>query len=291
MKLQSIKDLFDQSLSEHYTYQEIDTIFYILAEKYLHKNKSILRSSLHEEWSETATSALLFRAALEQLKAGKPYQYVVGETQFMEHRIFVNEKVLIPRPETEELVEWIVQDFTHPHKEFNGNILDVGTGSGAIAIALKNKFPNAIVHALDISPEALKQAQINADYNQTPIHFHLIDFLNSELDDLPHFDIIVSNPPYIPESEQDEMQSQVVDFEPKEALFVPDENPLLFYKQLSYTAQDRLKNDGTLYVEIHQNLKDSTEKLYEYGFAKVESRKDISGNWRMVKARQPYTCK
>lgn len=290
MTIQDIKNRFGDRLSKLYEKEEIDTIFYILAEKFLRKDKSIIRAGLHESWSELRTAEMHFDFALNQLELGAPYQYVVGETQFMNHRIFVNPSVLIPRPETEELAEWIIQDFTNPNNEFNGNILDIGTGSGALAIALKAAFPKATVHALDISEKAIESAKNNALYNHTEINFHSIDILNSDLKELPYFDIIVSNPPYIPESEKAQMQRQVVHYEPKEALFVSDENPTEFYFQISQLAQERLKPKGCVYLEIHQDLMEKTKEIYEYGFAKVNAKKDISGNWRMIKAQQPYSC-
>lgn len=291
MTIQDLKNQFQDELSSQYTAEEIDTIFYILAEKYLRKDKSIIRAGLHESWAELTSSKMLFNLALMQLKSGTPYQYVVGETEFFGHKIFVNSDVLIPRPETEELVEWIKTDTTSISSDFDGNILDIGTGSGAIAIALKKAFPKASVHALDISEKALETAKNNALYNHTEIHFHLIDILNTDLKELPFFDIIVSNPPYIPVSEKEKMQVQVTDFEPNNALFVSDENPIEFYEKISYLAQDKLKPKGCVYVETHQDFMEETKKMYEYGFAKVWAKKDLSNNWRMLKAQQPYSCK
>lgn len=290
MTIRNLKNNFTERLQDQYAKDEIDTIFYILAEKFLRKDKSIIRAGLDEEWREIREARLHFDMALNQLQLGAPVQYVIGETTFMDHRIFVNPSVLIPRPETEELAEWIIQDFQHPDVEFNGNILDIGTGSGILAIALKKAFPNAVVHALDISAKALEVAENNALYNQAKITFHQKDILNSDLKDLPYFDIIVSNPPYIPASEKTQMQPQVVKFEPEQALFVTDENPTEFYFQISQLAQERLKPKGCVYLEIHQNLMEKTKEIYDLGFAHVDVKKDISGNWRMLKAQQPYTC-
>lgn len=290
MTIQTIKDKFRQGLTDLYSIEEIDTIFYNLAEKYLRKDKSIIRAGLHENWPEVKETEMLFDFAINQLRAGTPFQYVIGETQFMDHRIFVNSNVLIPRPETEELVEWIIQDYTNPNHEFNGNILDIGTGSGAIAIALKTAFPKATVHALDISEKALEVAKNNALYNHTKINFHQTDILNTDLKDLPYFDIIVSNPPYIPISEKSKMQNQVVNYEPAEALFVTDDDPTKFYSQISIISIERLKPRGSIYLEIHQDLKDKTKEIFDYSYGKVSARKDISGNWRMLKVQQPILC-
>ncbi|MDO5654535.1 MAG: peptide chain release factor N(5)-glutamine methyltransferase [Flavobacteriaceae bacterium] len=290
MTIRALKNKFENELSSIYSKSEIDTIFFVLAEKLLHRKKAIIRSGMDEEWSEISSAQLHFDLALNDLKMGKPYQYVIGETEFLGERIFVNPSVLIPRPETEELAEWIINDFTSLHNPFNGNILDIGTGSGVLAISLKKAFPNAVVHAIDISDDALEVARNNSLYNQTPINFHQKDILKSDLADLPYFDIIVSNPPYIPYSEKDNMQRQVVDFEPEKALFVADENPTKFYFHISQLAQERLKPKGCVFLEIHQNFMGEIREMYEMGFAKVEVRKDISDNWRMLRAQQPYTC-
>ena len=290
MTIRDLKNRYHHALSALYSSEEIDTIFYILAEKFLRKEKSIIRTGLDESWSELRSASMHFDFALNELQLGAPYQYVVGETTFMDHRIFVNPAVLIPRPETEELAEWIIQDHQHPDLEFKGNILDIGTGSGVLAIALKSAFPNSVVHALDISPNALEAAKNNALYNQTKIHFHEVNILETDLKELPHFDIIVSNPPYIPHSEREKMEEKVTRYEPENALFVTDENPTEFYFQISQLAQKRLKPRGAVYVEIHQDLMEKTSEIYEAGFGKVEVKKDISGNWRMLRAKQPYTC-
>lgn len=290
MTIRDLKNRYHHALSTLYSSEEIDTIFYILAEKFLRKEKSIIRTGLDESWSELRSASMHFDFALNELQLGAPYQYVVGETTFMDHRIFVNPAVLIPRPETEELAEWIIQDHQHPDLEFKGNILDIGTGSGVLAIALKSAFPNSVVHALDISEKALEVAKNNALYNQTNIHFHEVNILETDLKELPHFDIIVSNPPYIPHSEREKMEEKVTRYEPENALFVTDENPTEFYFQISQLAQERLKPRGAVYVEIHQDLMEKTREIYEAGFGKVEVKKDISGNWRMLRAKQPYTC-
>ncbi|MDG4946199.1 peptide chain release factor N(5)-glutamine methyltransferase [Weeksellaceae bacterium KMM 9713] len=291
MTIQDIRDKFQERLSELYTKDEIDTIFFSLAETHLRKDKNIIRAGLHESWPELKDAEKHFDFALTNLMTGTPFQYVMGETQFMDHKLFVNPNVLIPRPETEELAEWIIQDYTNPNNEFDGNILDIGTGSGALAIALKAAFPKASVHALDISPEALEVAKNNAMYNHTKINFHEIDILNTFLDDLPYFDIIVSNPPYIPSSEKAEMQEQVSKHEPEIALFVPDEDPTVFYNKINQLALDKLKPKAAVYLEIHQNLMEETKKIFEFSFGKVNAKKDISNNWRMLKVQQPFTCK
>lgn len=290
MKIRDIKNQYSKELENLYTKSEIDTIFFILAEKFLRKDKDIIRLGLDEEWSEIKQAKLHFEFALNQLKLGTPYQYVIGETTFLDYRIFVNSAVLIPRPETEELTAWIIEDNDNPNNPFNGNILDIGTGSGVLAIALKDKFPNASVHALDISENALEVAKNNALYNHVKINFHHIDILKNDLSELPYFDIIVSNPPYIPNSEKEKMSQSVTKFEPNEALFVPDDDVMKFYFQISQIAQERLKPKGKVYLELHQDYMQEAKKIYDSGFAHVDVKKDISDNWRMLRAEQPYSC-
>ena len=282
MTIQDIKTKFEEGLKDKYSKAEIDVIFYSLAEKYLRKDKSIIRLALHESWSEIEESKLLFDLALFDLQKGKPYQYVLGECDFMGNHLYINQNVLIPRPETEELVEWISDDFKLKKEEFSGNIIDIGTGSGAIAIAFKKNFPKAKVYALDISGEALEVAKRNAVINHVELDFIQFDILQDDYSDLPKFDLIVSNPPYIPEKEKENMQPEVVNNEPHNALFVPDEEPLVFYKSIKDLSIEKLNTNGQIYLEIHQDLKEETEEVFKSDF-EVKAKKDISGNWRMLR--------
>lgn len=287
-KLQQIRELFNV-LEEKYTVSEIDFIFYSLAEKYLKQNRSTLRAGLHEPSSEVAEKEILFRNALFALLKGEPYQYVIGHTSFFGLELNVNKNVLIPRPETEELVEWMLEDI--PDKEkFNGSILDVGTGSGAIAIALKSKLPAANVYAIDVDEKALEVAKINAHKYNVNINFSVLDLFKTDFSDFPYFDYIVSNPPYIPESEKAHMDISVTEFEPEKALFVEDKDPMKFYFEISQKAQDILRFDGRIYLELHQDFGENVQKMYDYAFSKTELKKDISGNWRMLRATGRYTC-
>ena len=284
MTIQDIKTKFEEGLKDKYSKAEIDVIFYSLAEKYLRKDKSIIRLALHESWSEIEESKLLFDLALFDLQKGKPYQYVLGECDFMGNHLYINQNVLIPRPETEELVEWISDDFKLKKEEFSGNIIDIGTGSGAIAIAFKKNFPKAKVYALDISGEALEVAKRNAVINHVELDFIQFDILQDDYSDLPKFDLIVSNPPYIPEKEKENMQPEVVNNEPHNALFVPDEEPLVFYKSIKDLSIEKLNTNGRIYLEIHQDLKEETEEVFKSDF-EVKAKKDISGNWRMLRVK------
>lgn len=214
----------------------------------------------------------------------RPVQYVLGEAWFMNMKLSVNESVLIPRPETEELVEWLVKDLKQSGKELS--IIDIGTGSGCIAIALKKKIPAAIVFAIDISENALQTALSNSIAQNTVIDFHCINFLHKEeWKQLGNYDIIVSNPPYIKQSESAAIRDNVLAYEPHLALFVADENPLLFYIEIAKFAQKHLKHGGSIYVEINEDSGKQIIELFEkYGFGEVILKKDMQGKDRMVKA-------
>jgi release factor glutamine methyltransferase len=218
---------------------------------------------------------------IEKLKKNVPIQYILGETEFYGLMFSVNESVLIPRPETEELVDWIR---TETDTKAKLQMLDIGTGSGCIAISLKHQFPNADVDAYDVSEKALETAKVNAKRNDVSVKFSKVDILNSD-EFLKQWDIIVSNPPYIPELEKVDIQPNVLDYEPHLALFVPDNDPLLFYRRIAEMAMKQLKPGGKLYFEIHRAAGSACLKLLmELGFTDVELRKDISGNDRMVRA-------
>lgn len=280
MKLNEVLNIYKKELHEIYSNSEIEFIFFWLAEKNLNKPASLLKLAVDENWDKVTETNARFMFQLIELKSHKPFQYVIGETEFYGLKFFVNENVLIPRPETEELIEWILQD----HPQFSGKILDIGTGSGCIPITLKKHLNEAEIYALDFSEKALETAQNNAGFHQTEIHFSQIDFLNFEFHQLPNFDLIVSNPPYICEKEKYAMNSNVVNFEPKSALFVPDQNPLIFYQKIAEFAKEKLHSNGSIYLEINQNLGFETEKLFLNQGFQTFLRKDISGNTRMLKA-------
>lgn len=280
MKLSQLRDLYLKELKSKYTEGEINTLFFWIAEKIVDKPASILRLALEEEWHEFEEKKNSFLFYLMELKTGKPFQYLLGETEFYGLKFFVNENVLIPRPETEELVEWILKENTAK----NLRVFDIGTGSGCIPIVIQKKLPDAKVYSTDISEKALELAKVNAEYHNTDIQFIHADFLNFKFSKFNKFDIIVSNPPYIMESEAAEMASSVKHHEPEGALFVPDNNPLIFYSKIIEFAQSKLKKKGKIYVEINQNLAEETKALFENAFKEVELKKDISGNYRMIRA-------
>lgn len=222
----------------------------------------------------------------KQLMNYKPVQYVLNEAWFSGMNFYVDENVLIPRPETEELVEWIIKDSQFTIRDLRLNILDIGTGSGCIATALKKKIVKADLFALDVSEQALKIATLNAHKNHTEINFFKADILSINTKTvLPLFDAIVSNPPYIIKSESVEMHSNIILYEPQIALFVPDQNPLLFYTAISNFALSHLKQNGSLYFEMHENYSDDIGKLLnQKGFTSIKIKKDLQGKNRMIKA-------
>ena len=219
--------------------------------------------------------------AVAALLQHEPVQYVTGKGWFYGMEFSVNSHVLIPRPETEELVEWIVKDVKTAVR-----ILDIGTGSGAIPIALKKELPAATVWSVDVSAGALETAAANAQLLQQEVHFEQIDILDEQASAvLPEFDVIVSNPPYIREMEKKDMEEQVLAYEPGLALFVPDNDALLFYRKIGLLAQEKLVKDGWLYFEINEALgREVVELLEEQGFTNVILKQDIYGKDRMVKA-------
>lgn len=225
----------------------------------------------------------LVHSFVEKLKKNEPLQYVTGKTEFFGLKIITKPGVLIPRPETEELIEWIMQSLD---RRPNFDMLDIGTGSGCIALALKSVFENAHVSAMDISAEALEIAAENANVLSLPISFLQGDALHLSAEN-SRWDVIVSNPPYIPTAEKEVMDSAVVDFEPHQALFVPDKDPLLFYRRIAEYAFSALRVNGLLFFEIHRDFgQQCVAMLHETGFTNVELRRDISGNDRMIKAKR-----
>lgn len=283
MSVKELRDLFFITLKEEYPEEEIGSFFYELLREYLDLRHIdlALQPDLHIEGKDLDR----FRQALKRLEVHEPLQYITGKTEFFGLPFFVNPDVLIPRPETEELVAWILEDVslssarsTEPLK-----ILDIGTGSGCIAISLAEKLPDAEVFALDLSEKALAVAKKNAEANSVSVNFIQTDILKAE--SLPgSFDIIVSNPPYVRELEKSRMHSNVVDNEPHLALFVEDEDPLLFYRKIALLAKDNFKTGGLVYFEINEYLGEETANLLKSsGFSEVILRQDIFGKDRMLK--------
>jgi len=243
---------------------------------------------------------LRIQEMVEELKKCRPIQYILGETEFYGLKFNLSENVLIPRPETEELVERIIKETPPPRPLRRGTgckvkgerfrVLDIGTGSGCIAIVLAKYLPGAEVYALDISDEALEVARQNAKLNQVEVHFFQHDILKDESTAFPPaafaFDCIVSNPPYVTLKEKSAMAKNVLDFEPHQALFVPNDNPLLFYERIADFAYSRLKNTGSLYLETSSFYGQAAAKaLEDRKFRSVRLLKDISGNDRIIIAK------
>ena len=275
---------FINSLEGLYPIEELKSFFYLLAGKYLNLSRINIALQLNNELTHEEQSS--FYQAVDRLRNHEPIQYILGETEFFGMPITVNKQVLIPRPETEELVSWIIEDVD----KNEATILDIGTGSGCIAISLAKKLNNAVVSAIDISTRAIEVAKKNTLINNVNIEFSRVDVLNFEADsDLQHkweskFDIIVSNPPYVRMQEKKLMKLNVVDHEPDIALFVEDDDPLLFYRKISQLSKQYLRQNGTLYLEINEYLGVEMEKmLNEAGFKHVDLKKDMFGKNRMIK--------
>ena len=281
MKIKDLKLNFTTNLSDQYPETETQSFFSILAEEYL--GYSRFQVSMNKEIAVSEENQEKFLQAEIRLKAFEPIQYITGKTEFFSLPFFVNKHTLIPRPETEELVELIINN-----SEFriqNSELLDIGTGSGCIAISLAKNLPECNISALDFSEEALKMARRNAALNEVDVDFFLKDILTAK--NLPkQYDIIVSNPPYVREAEKAMMHQNVLRYEPDSALFVSDSDPLLFYRVISKLALMHLKQNGWLYFEINEYLsKAMHDILSNFGFVDIEIKKDIFGKPRMLKCR------
>lgn len=282
MTFKEIKSSFHNNLSPFFDEQEIDSFFYLVLEKY-HQLKRV-DLALQPDLKVSESELEQWKFVLEQLKTQKPIQYILGETFFCDLIFKVNEHTLIPRPETEELVYWILEEVKNKNNS-NSTIVDIGTGTGCIPISLKKNLPESTVFGIDISEEALKVANENAKTNEVDVQFMQKNIL--ETSDLQNqFDVIVSNPPYVRQLEKAEINTNVLAFEPHLALFVSDEDPLIFYRKITELAQQNLKPNGLLFFEINQYLgKETVELLQNLGFKSIELRKDIYGNDRMIKAQ------
>ncbi len=281
--MQVAKKLIRDNLSAHYSKQEIESLGRLILEKVT--GYSRLRFHLNQHETISAANLTQIKEITDRLIRFEPIQYILGETEFYGSIIKVNPAVLIPRPETEELVDWIVSDY----RGSNPCILDIGTGSGCIAVTLVKNLPGASAEGWDISVNALAVAKENAEINNVEIDFQCVDILN--LKNSPYskkYDIIVSNPPYVTFSEQQSMLRNVTDYEPHLALFVPDEDALIFYQAISELALTQLKPGGNLYFEINEQFGNQIcNLLAEKGFVNIIVRKDINEKQRMVKAERP----
>ena len=281
MKLKDLQGIFHKELDAIYGEEEVNSFFNLLIEAYYGFNRITL--VLEPELSITKEEQNPIFKALDDLKHEKPIQYILGETEFFGLPFKVNENVLIPRPETEELVDWVLKDQSTKSDD-KLSILDIGTGSGCIAVSLAKNLPQAKVFALDVSKGALKIAQENAKENNVTVKFIEASILEQPTVG-SQLDIIVSNPPYVRNQEKKEMKNNVLDNEPHLALFVEDENPLQFYKAITEFAVHNLKNEGVLYFEINEYLgNEMIELLSDNNFKNIELKQDIFKKDRMIKA-------
>ncbi|MDO3695097.1 peptide chain release factor N(5)-glutamine methyltransferase [Wenyingzhuangia sp. chi5] len=279
MTLLSFKQKLYAALESHYPTSEIDSFFKLILQDVL--NLSKIDFALEPNKLISENESLEIDSIINGLVQHQPIQHLIGFTEFMDLKLKVNGYVLIPRPETEELIRWILDDYSNTQKL---EVLDIGTGSGCIPIALYKGLNDANVNTIDVSIQAIETAKENAKINQTNIHFIHQDILTTTQFS-QQYDVIVSNPPYVRNLEKLEMQKNVLDFEPHLALFVEDNDPLIFYKQIAELAINSLKPKGALYYEINQYLgKETVDLLKQIGFKNIELKKDMFGNDRMVKA-------
>ena len=291
--MKTILRFIQEQLKDFYPDSEIKQMGFLMLESVCKIDKSFVLRCKDKQLS--LNEALRMREIIEDLKKYRPLQYILGETEFYGLRFKVDENVLIPRPETEELVERIVKEAPPPsplqrrgRRRGSWKVLDVGTGSGCIAIALAKHLPGAEMFALDISDKALYVARQNAIANQADVRFFQYDILSNEPfpSSALSFDCIVSNPPYITLKEKAAMAKNVLDYEPHQALFVPNENPLLFYERIAGFAQEHLNSNGSLYFETNSLYgQAAAEALTNKNFRSVKLLKDISGNDRILIAK------
>ena len=285
--MQQLKQKFLDSLSKYYDEKEILSLFFQSVQNVTGCSKSVLFANPAFSFSGEQEERL--DAVLTRLQAMEPIQYILGECEFHGLSFCVNPSVLIPRPETEELVEWIISD----HSGQSGNLLDIGTGSGCIAVTA-GKFLNSFsVSAIDLSESALAVAKKNAEKHRCCVQFMQADILKpDEIDFDNAFDVIVSNPPYVCEREKGRMSQNVLGYEPHLALFVPDDDPLLFYRAIALFGKRRLKAEGRLYLEINETLgKECVTLLHSLGYDDITLRKDLFGRERMIRATRGGSSK
>lgn len=283
MTILEFKRHFKAELSELYTESESAFLCSVFVQRVVGFDSFHQRRFSHQELLIQDEQDLL--QIISELKTNKPYQHILGETEFYGMKFFVNENVLIPRPETEELLEFAIHkihssELDIPHIK----ILDIGTGSGIIPLVLKKHFPQATVTSIDFSEKALETAKKNADFHQLEINFIHADYLNLDL--AQNFDIIISNPPYIGIEEENEIADSVKEFEPTMALFSPTSDALIFYRKIAEDTEKYLNNNGLLFLEINQKLGSETLELYTNNLSEAHLIKDLSENDRFIFAKK-----
>jgi release factor glutamine methyltransferase len=275
-KLIDLLPYFKKKLGALYGEREVENLFYWVCDVKFGLQKFQVK---HDGSRLTESELLAVRNIVKRLEKQEPIQYILGETEFYNCKIKVDTNTLIPRPETEELVDWVLDN------TFNdARVLDIGTGSGCIPIALKKRFASLEVSAIDISTKAIAMAKASAELNNVNIEFIEMDILDPNVDALEEYDIIVSNPPYVLESDKEKMNQNVLGYEPHLALFVEDQNPLLFYKAIAKIGLEILAKNGLLFFEIHENFGAETiQMLKELGYQNIELRQDMQGKDRMIR--------
>ncbi len=277
-RLQSVLQFAKKELSSTYDEREIQSFFYLLCEYFLGMNRTSVILNPNTRLSES--ELLSFNFSIKDLKKEKPIQYIIGSTDFFDFNFLVDEHTLIPRPETEELVQWIIDKEKSAIPLY---VLDIGTGSGCIAISLAKQLSNTKVTGIDISEEALQIAQLNNENLHASVSFDLIDILNPPQTFNAKFNIIVSNPPYVLESEKALMKKNVLQYEPNQALFVEDNDPLLFYRKILDFARERLLANGRIYFEINEKMNvELSALLNDYKYRDIEIKNDLFDRPRMV---------
>lgn len=281
-KVKDIVRFAQEELAEMYPKEEISSLIYALLERF--GGIGFLKALSEPELTVSESELLKIHFAIKDLKHYRPLQYILGNCDFVNVNILLSHKVLIPRPETEEMVGLIIEE----NKLKRGlTIADFGCGSGCIAVALAKNLFDSKVFAFDKSDEALEQTKANAAHNDVEIEVIKVDMTDAlELNE--QFDIIVSNPPYIRECEKTQMKANVLDYEPHMALFVPNENPLVFYQHIASIAQSSLKTGGKLYLEINEALGEETEVIFKNLGCKTEIRKDFRDKYRMLFATKEF---
>jgi len=286
MTIEEARKEISDALKNIYEKNESDSTTEIVMEHLTRWSRSerVINKDLELSFAQKSTLSQI----IQRLLLHEPIQYILNEACFAGMIFYVDKNVLIPRPETEELVDWILKEIKTQNPIAIGSayrILDIGTGSGCIAISIKNKLPGVEMWACDVSDEALNIARMNADALNATIDFVALDFLDKkQRRQLPNVDLIVSNPPYVPEKDKNEMKKNVIDYEPSTALFVPDDDPLIFYKAIADFGKEKLNTHGRIYVEIHENLGGQVIDLFQSkGYHSAEIKKDLQGKNRMIK--------
>jgi release factor glutamine methyltransferase len=280
--IQALKKYFSSELAHVFSDREIKNLTkHVVVDRFqLSEGEYLLSNDIRLSESDL----LYFRSIVKRLRKNEPLQYVLGQTFFFGLKLKTDARALIPRPETEELVNWVNESI----KTDDLKILDLCSGSGCIALALKSIYMNSKVIGIDVSKDALELAKENAILNGLDVDFNFYDVLNDSMDDFKNFNLWVSNPPYIPRKEESQMNVNVLHHEPHLALFVDDDDPFIFYRKIGANAMVQLSQEGFLFVEIHELMYETVYELFKsQGFVNIQLRKDLQGKPRMIRAQKP----